>query len=100
MTPDFKNNRNILVMDLTSVISFIRKDKDLDDSDILDKITGNIDSDIEDEYEKYLDDLESEDLTIKDATIGFLKENIEESIGETFTKYIFQVIEKFLEVND
>jgi hypothetical protein len=88
MTPDFRNNKAVLVLDLSSFINLINTIHGISENDIMESLTDDKDIEIAKQYKDYIDDLEKEDISFSGAITGFLKEKSEEKLGESFTEYI------------
>ena len=94
MTPDFRNNKSVLVLDLSSFISLIYSTQGISENDIMKSLTDDKEFEITKQYKDYIDDLEKEEISFGGAITGFLKEKSEDKLGESFTKYLSEKLAK------
>lgn len=99
MTPNYKNNKSILVLNIPSLINLIKMNTDIEEEKILQSVTEDIEKDEFKNFKDYINEFDKEELTISDAITGFLKEKSEEKIGKSFTKFISQKMSSILKNN-
>ena len=95
MTPDFKNNKAILILEISSLMNLIEKEEQIKQEDLFREITDNIKKENITDFNGFVEKFNQKEITLGNAVIGFLKEQSEDKIGKSITEYFPQKLTEF-----